>query len=175
MPILSSSQSLLPSPSPPPPLLLAKPLFLFHFLDGNVCKWSHCYQKPGPHTRPCWVASAVRTSPVGITVLLLNPETRVCITVSRRRCSPSIAAAAQRINYSPISISPTRVSPGRSAEPRPRKERRNKRAQRGRREMSRDKADQCEAGGELPAAVCKRIIVLSGPVSLTWQMFQPCD
>lgn len=47
------------------------------------------------------------------------------------------------------------------------KGKKNKRAQQGRREMSRDKADQCKAGGELPAAVCKRIIVLSGPVSLT--------
>lgn len=53
-----------------------------------------------------------------------------------------------------------------------RKGKKNKCAQQARHEISCDKADQCKAGGKLPAAVCKLIIVLSGPVSLTWQMFQ---
>lgn len=38
----------------------------------------------------------------------------------------------------------------------------NKCAKQGRDKISRDKADQCKAGGQLPAAVCELIIVLSG-------------
>lgn len=48
-----------------------------------------------------------------------------------------------------------------------RKGKKNKCAQQARHKISCDKADQCKAGGERPAAVCKLIIVLSGPVSLT--------
>lgn len=44
-----------------------------------------------------------------------------------------------------------------------RKIKKNKCAKQVRDKISRDKADQCKAGGQLPAAVCELIIVLSGP------------
>lgn len=153
---------------------LPRPLSLCYFQDWNSCNWSHSYQKSGPKASvlgwnprlavkayllasPCWAQSGGPRLRYRLSELLL--------LIDRNSGSEDQLLSHQHFTDSCDTWQGRRTT---SAW----KGKKNKCARQARHEISGDKADQCKAGGELPAAVCKLIIVLSGPVSLTWQMFQ---